>query len=323
MMNRLIFTMVAFFILLLSPAPATASAGAGLAPEITGEALHVNSPPEVAEAPERIISLAPNVTEILFSLGVGSRIVAVTDFCDKPDEALSKPKIGGMTNPSLEAIARLKPDLVILSTDGNPKEFLRSLKRINVNSHVFDAQTLLELPREIIRLGERLGELERSEALAASIEDSYSASADAHGKADANSQKALFIIWPKPLIVAGPGTAIDDALHLLGLLNIAASTKTQWPKFSLEEIIRRSPDIIFITKMTDEAGNYKESSETRALLKKLKNVKAVREGRVIFLGDSLLRLGPRIPEGLREMSDSIDQDKIKRTDEESEGTNGG
>ncbi len=73
--------------------------------------------------PQRIISLAPSTTEILFALGLGDNIVGVTTFCDYPEEAKTKPKIGGMSNPSLEAVVSLKPDIVVVTTDGNPKEF--------------------------------------------------------------------------------------------------------------------------------------------------------------------------------------------------------
>ncbi len=77
---------------------------------------------EKTTTPRRIVSLAPSTTEILFALGLGDRIVGVTSFCDYPEEAKKKPKIGGMSNPSLEAIITMKPDLVVMTTDGNPKE---------------------------------------------------------------------------------------------------------------------------------------------------------------------------------------------------------
>ncbi|RMG67943.1 MAG: hypothetical protein D6710_10775, partial [Nitrospirae bacterium] len=89
------------------------------------------------QVPERIISLAPSITEILFSLGLGDRVVGVTNFCDYPKEALKRPKIGGMTNPSLEAIVRLRPDIVVLTTDGNPGEIEERLKGLGIMTFVF------------------------------------------------------------------------------------------------------------------------------------------------------------------------------------------
>ena len=87
------------------------------------------------EPPQRIISLAPATTEILFALGLGERIVGVTNFCDYPEEAKKKPKVGGMSNPSLEAVVSLKPDIVVMSIDGNPKEFEERL-RVNEDKDV-------------------------------------------------------------------------------------------------------------------------------------------------------------------------------------------
>ncbi|HAJ26370.1 MAG TPA: ABC transporter substrate-binding protein, partial [Syntrophus sp. (in: bacteria)] len=98
--------------------------------------------PAQAAPPQRIVSLAPNITEILFDLGLGAQIVAVTTYCDYPREALSKPKIGGFANPSLEAIVATQPDLVMLTEDGNPQEILAKLKKIGIRTYVFRARSI-------------------------------------------------------------------------------------------------------------------------------------------------------------------------------------
>ena len=101
---------------------------------------------EPAAPPKRIISLAPSTTEILFALGLGDRIVGVTTFCDYPEAAKTKAKIGGMSNPSLEAIVSLKPDLVVMTTDGNPQEVEERLRDMKIKTFVFTARMLRELP---------------------------------------------------------------------------------------------------------------------------------------------------------------------------------
>ncbi|NWF52741.1 MAG: ABC transporter substrate-binding protein [Nitrospirae bacterium] len=88
------------------------------------------------EIPNRIVSLAPNLTETIFNLGLGDRIVGVTNFCDYPDEARKKQKVGGMYNPSLEKILSLKPDVVVMTTDGNIKEFEERLRRLKIKTYV-------------------------------------------------------------------------------------------------------------------------------------------------------------------------------------------
>src|SRR3990170_2306192 len=215
-----------------------------------------------AEPPQRIVSLAPSTTEILFALGLGDRIVGVTSFCDYPEEAKSKPKIGGMSNPSIEAVITMKPDLVVMTTDGNPK---------------------------------------KSDRLAQEIQDGidhykYRIAASQKGHS-AEHKKVLFIIWPEPLIVAGPGTVMDDAIGLLGYENIAVSAKTSYPKYSIEEVIRQAPDVIFVGK----ASGMDIRDVSRKILNRLASVPAVGNGSVFYISDSLYRLGPRVIKGIEEL----------------------
>ncbi|MBI3600924.1 MAG: cobalamin-binding protein [Nitrospinae bacterium] len=247
--------------------------------------------------PERIISLAPSVTEILYALGLEDKITAVTNFCDYPPQAKKKPKIGGMSNPSLEAVLSMKPDIVVMTTDGNPKEIEERLKGLGIKTYVFKARQLFELPQGIRDMGEVLGVKEEAHKLAREIETKLKKSEVRSQKSEVK-RKALFIVWTEPLLVAGPGTAIDDALQLLGWKNIASDTKTKYPKYSIEEVINRSPDVILIGKSM--GADMKESS--KGLLKKLKHLEAVKNGRVYYTGDALYRLGPRIVEGIEEMA---------------------
>ncbi len=125
---------------------------------------------EPASPPKRIISLAPSTTEILYALGLGDRIVGVTTFCDYPEAAKAKAKIGGMSNPSLEAVVSLKPDIVVMTTDGNPKEFEERLRSLKITTYVFTARRLSELPQGIRELGRALGVKNKADKLAHEIE---------------------------------------------------------------------------------------------------------------------------------------------------------
>ncbi|MDH5202315.1 MAG: cobalamin-binding protein [Nitrospirota bacterium] len=251
------------------------------------------------DIPNRIISLSPNVTEILFAMGLGDKIVGVTNFCDYPEEAKKKPKIGGMSNPSLEAVVSLKPDIVVMTTDGNPKEFEERLRSLKIRTYVFKARRLSELPMGIRELGLTLGVKDRGETLAKELEGTmnkvvHSSLITPHSSP---KKKVLFIIWPEPLIVAGPGTLIDDVITLLGAENIAAKAKTSYPKYSIEEIIRQAPDVIFIGKGHTD---IKEVSEN--LLKRIASVPAVKYHAVCYISDSIYRLGPRVVQGIKEMA---------------------
>ena len=257
--------------------------------------------------PQRIISLAPSTTEILFALGLGDRIIGVTNFCDYPEEAKRKPKVGGMSNPSLEAVVSLKPDIVLLTIDGNPKAFEERLRSMKIKTFVLRSKRIDELPLGIRQIGAATGRQEKAEMLAREVEkkiheisEQQNAYRDLHritGK-----PKVLFIVWPEPLIVAGPGSLTDDALRLLRADNIAGTTASAYPKYSVEEILRRAPDIIFIGK-----GQNSMNEVSEGLLRRLKSTPAARNHKVFYVSDYLYRLGPRTLKGVEELAGYLQQ----------------
>lgn len=253
-----------------------------------------------APPPQRIVSLAPAMTEIIFSLGLGERVVGVTTVCDRPDEARSKTKIGGMANPSLEAIVTLKPDIVVMTSDGNPKAIAERLRKLGIRTHVFTSRRLTEIPAGIREMGLALGAQPAADRLAGNIEKSIrDVSMLHHGKFSINTaggRKALFVIWPSPLIVAGPGTILDDAMKMSGLSNIASDGKVAYPRFSVEAVIERQPDLILIGKGHDDMRTL-----AKGFLQSISMLDAVKKGRICFMDDALYRPGPRIPAGMAEL----------------------
>jgi iron complex transport system substrate-binding protein len=254
-----------------------------------------------AGSPVRIVSLAPNLTEILYDLGVENRIVAVTDYCDYPPGARIKPKIGGFANPSLEAIVSLRPDWVVMTEDGNPRALERRLKTLGIRTYIFKTRQINELPQEIRTMGRILGVGAVADGRADWIETRTRLIREGTNRASQRRvRKAIFIVQPTPLIAAGKGTTIDDVFAILGIDNIAAAGKTRYPKYSLEEIIRLEPDVLFFGK-----GRGMEE-RSKPLLEKLSTLDAVRSGNVFFVGDAIYRLGPRIVSGLEEMAACLD-----------------
>ena len=256
-----------------------------------------------AETPRRVVSLAPNMTELLFALGLEDRVVGVTNFCDYPEAAKKKTKIGGMSNPSLEAVIALKPDIVVMTVDGNPKEFEQRLRSMKIRTYVFRATRLQELPEGIRDLGKVLGVPEEAEKFARGFEAAVKRVGSGERAAGAHTrsprEKTLFIVWPEPLIAAGSGTVIDDALTLIGLNNIASESGVAYPKYSIEEVIRRAPEVIIIGKGMERNDIEKISA---GLLKRLPSVPAVKNRRVFYVSDDLYRLGPRTIRGIEEIS---------------------
>jgi iron complex transport system substrate-binding protein len=255
-----------------------------------------------AGPPERIVSLAPNVTEILFAMGLGAKVVGVTTFCDYPPGAGEKPKVGGMSNPSLEAVVASEPDIVVMTTDGNPKWFEERLRNLGIRTHVLAARRIYGLPDTIRELGGLLGVAEKAEGLALRIGNALKE----YKAGRPRGKKVLFIIWPEPLIVAGPGTGVDDAITLLGYENIAARAGVNYPRYSVEEVIRQMPDYIVIGR----AMGYGDAVELSARLReRLMSTPALKEGNVRYMSDRLYRLGPRVIDGIRELSELLGESK--------------
>src|SRR3989339_20717 len=252
-------------------------------------------------SPGRIVSLAPNLTEILYDLGVEDRIAAVSDYCDYPPGAGTKPKIGGFANPSLEAIVSLRPDWVVMTEDGNPQVLERRLRTMGIRTYIFKARRIKDLPQEIRTMGRILGVGTAADGRADWIETRIRRIGEGTETASQRRVgKAIFIVQPTPLIAAGKGTTIDDALTILGIDNIAAAGKTRYPKYSLEEIIRLGPDALFFGR-----GRGMEE-RAKPLIERLSTLDAVRSGRVFFIGEAIYRLGPRIASGLEEMAACLD-----------------
>jgi len=257
--------------------------------------------PALASPPERIVSLAPSITEILYDLGLEKNIAAVTDYCDQPPRAKAKPKIGGFDSPSLEAIVAMRPDLVVMTKDRNPGHIRERLSKLGIKTYVFGANRLSELPAALRELGRYLDVAQTAEIKAKAMEKAIERfTREARNRAKpAATTKVLFIIHPDPLMVAGPGTLIDEAMSLLGLRNIAENSAVQYPKFSVEEVIRLNPDIIFI------GTGYMVTDPSQGVLKKLSMLDAVKKKRVYLVSESLYRLGPRIVGGMEELAGHI------------------
>lgn len=243
-----------------------------------------------AAPPRRIVSLAPSVTEVICALGLERNLVGVTTFCDRPASVRGKATVGGPANPSLEAILALRPDMVVLDEEGIGPQLAGRLHRLGIQTALFNGTRLSMLADGIRRLGRDLDVPEKGELLAARIQRSLHPAATKHTK-----RRVLFIIWPDPLITAASGTVIDDALRLAGFENIAANSRGEYPRLSLESIIARKPDLIVVGQ------GHTLGPPLEKLLRRLAPLDAVRRRRICQVSDALYRSGPRIPEGIDEL----------------------
>jgi iron complex transport system substrate-binding protein len=243
----------------------------------------------VAQPPRRLISLAPSVTEILFALGLGDRVVGATTYCDYPAEARSIEKVGDTQRPNLEKIISLKPDLVVISTASQLEEFVGNLERLGVPVYVNNPTDLGSLLDSIQRIADVAGVPESGSALVTNLRSRING---VHTRVEGLARpRVLLVLGSEPLITAGGGTFISDLITEAGGDSISADQKTDYPLFSIETALARRPEVIFL-----QAGG-------EGLPNQLADSPAARAGRVYQLEDAiLLRPGPRIVTGLEEVA---------------------
>lgn len=187
-------------------------------------------------APQRVITLSPNLTEILYAIGAGEGIVGTDDFSNHPEPAKRLPKVGGM-QPDIEKIVALRPDLVIASTEGNHPNLEPALKAVQIPLLVIKTDRLGDVPAAMRLLGRRLGGA-RAEQTAEALERDLAA----QKRTRAKPKRILFAVWTDPLYVAGRNTFTDDLFALTGAQN--AVQVPGWPQYSLESLVANPPDII-------------------------------------------------------------------------------
>lgn len=248
---------------------------------------------DLPEPPRRIVSLAPNLTEVLFELGLADRIVGVTTYCDFPDEAKEKPKIGGFINFSLEKLVSLKPDLVLATADGNRKETVLRIERTGCSVYVVHPETLEEVFGMIEALGAVTGTERKAGDLVASLRERVGR---VTARAAAGEHPRVFLqVGMEGLITAGHGTFLDELIRLAGGVNVAGGESVRYPRYSMEKVIALKPEVILVIAMDGEAVPER-------FWKKWREIPAVRFNRIHFLdADRTTRPSPRIVDGLEEM----------------------
>ena len=259
--------------------------------------------------PQRIISLAPSNTEILFSLGLVDKIVAVTDYCDYPPEAKEKPSIGGFSTPNIEELVALSPDL-ILATSIHEKRIIPQLEGKGMTVFALNPKTLDEVLEAITLAGKVTGEEEKASGLVAEMENRIKAvTGKAAGLPENERPRVLYIVWHDPLMAAGSETLQDDLIEKAGGINIARDF-SGYADISLEAFIAANPEVMI-------AGGGHGSGEdlTFQFAKtelRLKNTDARQNNRVYMIDGNLTsRPGLRIVDGLEKFAEFIHPELFK------------
>lgn len=248
-------------------------------------------PEKTAPLPQRIISLTPSNTEILYALGLEGRVAGITKYCDYPPETAKKTKVGE-SSVSLEKVVALKPDLVLAHSVLNDIE-IRRLKALGIKVLDTDPETFAEVIADIRKIGKATGTNEQAEKLAGSMEKAIDTAKNKSHRGQ--KAKMLVVIQASPLWVAGPKTFVDEMISYSNGENIARDAKPGFNQFSSEIAFARNPDLIIVTRPEDKTY-FKKSPVW-------KETNAVRSGHVEVIDpDLMLRPGPRLVQGLKALS---------------------
>jgi iron complex transport system substrate-binding protein len=248
---------------------------------------------------QRIVSLAPNLTEIVYDLGAGDRLVGDTNMCDTPPEAKSKSHVGNPQDPSLEAIVALHPDLVLATGSINSAQTADTLLKLGVPVYTTYPHTVLQMLKSISEIGDLIGTDTEANALKTSLR----AQLDALQTKLANRPLAhvLFLVWSSPPMSIGPTTFIADALRWAGAESILA-TNQSWPQPTFEEILKIQPDYIVLT--ADHEGDNSEAAEMRSSVQ-WNGLEAVRLGRIVTVSDRWDRPSPGLIDAIEQLAHQL------------------
>ena len=255
----------------------------------------------IENPPERIVSLSPANSEILFALGLDEKIVGVTEYCTYPEAALSKEKIGGFSTVNIEKVSVLNPDLIV-AADGNSEETVAHLRELGFTVITINADTIDTTLDDILLLGKATGADDEAEALVSSMKEDLAEIAE---KTSAEEKPTiLHCMWTDPLWVSGSATFQDEMITAAGGIN-AAAAEEGWVALTMEKFLTMNPDIIVV-----DSGNGMGVGADDALrdffLKdpRMQSLSAVQNERVYVVNADIIdRGGPRIVEGVEALAE--------------------
>lgn len=254
----------------------------------------------LTEEPDKIISLAPGNTEILFALDLDEELVGVDNFSNYPEEVESIEKIGDAFNLNMEKIVELEPDL-ILTLKGN-EEAVKEFEDFGIAVYTLDANNIENVLEDIEEIGQLTDRVKRAEELTSEMQEKIdeikTLVADV---SEEDKPKVFYMVWNEPIMSAGKGTFINDLIELANGINIVAADGLEgWLEYSLEKLIEHNPDVIIAPK------SLAPTSETITADERFSSIKAVLENRVVIVDDDLVsRIGPRIVEGFKQIAQAL------------------
>ena len=249
---------------------------------------------------ERIISLAPSLTELVYAAGAGSRLIGVVEYSDYPASADSLPVVGRFDGLDIERILELKPDLIVAWQSGNPKSSITQLKNLNLKVYVAEPKNLSSIPSHIEKLSVLTGTESRAQI---AIQEFNSIYGELKRRYNNKSKVKIFYqLWDRPIITVGGNELINDIIELCGGENIFGDLPQLAPKIDQESVLIRNPKVIVASGSNTERPQWLDE------WKLWPQLTAVAEENLYFIIPELLqRHTPRALLGTRQMCEYIDQ----------------
>jgi len=262
----------------------------------------------VPDDPQRVISLAPSITEIVYALEQGNRLKSVTRHSDYPPEAAKLPKVGSYVRLDIERIVALNPDLCIATKDGNPKAIIDRLESLKIPVYVVNPHNLDTILETILEIGTILNAGDRAKTLTTHMRTRIQRVKSRVAQVSYRP-RVFFQIGISPIVSAGTDTFIHELIELAGGINLAKG-RLAYPRFSREQVLALEPEVFIITSMARQAV----FEQVKAEWHRWPNIPAVRDER-IFLVDSDLfdRPSPRLVSGLELLTRLIHPELIEQS----------
>lgn len=249
--------------------------------------------------PRKIISLAPNLTEMIYELGLDSILIGNTKYCNYPEDAINKEKIGDLLTVDYEKIIELKPDLIFITVEGNAKDSYDKLDKLGFQLFVSNPRNFNGIKKTF----RDISKIFRIEKIAEKRIKSWDEVVEKVRGETLNRKKTsgMFLVSLKPVMLAGGNTFVNEFLKIVGIENIAGDSKVSYPLFSREEILTRNPELI-IHAISNEGIN----SEIANNYPEWKKIEAVKNKNIIKVDpDLFFRPGPRYPIAVQELWNKV------------------
>lgn len=263
-----------------------------------------------AEANARIVSLKPNITDILLRLGMGSELVGVTTYCTLPPELAAVPRIADYIKPNVERVAALHPTLVLAAEENSSEQEIEALRRMGMRVELLSFRSLAEITQSIRRIAQWVGRAEAGAALMKGLDERLTR-LEGRARGVSPSPRLLFVVGQRPLVASGRRTVFQEFFNRLGFRNVLAESVLAYPQVSAEALVALDPDWII-----DTSDARLTRARTRYYRESFPRLRAVLQGRIVFLPASLFLPGPPLWDGFEQVVNIVSPAPSLRTGSE-------